>query len=146
MGCLKLDFEIAQSPGETHSTRILESRSCGRSREYDPSTGSWMPRDPILFEGGDTNLYGYTLQDPINGIDPDGERSFGLVDLADVLIKVGTSGYATYQYCTTSGTKCPQFTRDIICKLGGPCTQKAPTPAPPKCDPNLSCCKEGQSS
>lgn len=31
-----------------------------------------MTKDPILFNGGDTNLYGYTLQDPINYIDEDG--------------------------------------------------------------------------
>ncbi len=31
-----------------------------------------MSKDPILFAGGDTNLYGYVLQDPINLIDPSG--------------------------------------------------------------------------
>lgn len=31
-----------------------------------------MSKDPILFAGGDTNLYGYVLQDPINWIDSDG--------------------------------------------------------------------------
>ncbi len=33
-----------------------------------------MSKDPILFEGGDTNLYGYVLQDPVNLVDPDGTR------------------------------------------------------------------------
>jgi len=43
------------------------------AREYDPrSGGRWMTRDPILFSGGDTNLYGYVLNDPINHIDPMG--------------------------------------------------------------------------
>jgi hypothetical protein len=32
--------------------------------------------DPIRFAGGDTNLYGYVLGDPINWIDPEGERAF----------------------------------------------------------------------
>lgn len=31
-----------------------------------------MSKDPILFDGGDTNLYGYVMQDPINWIDSDG--------------------------------------------------------------------------
>lgn len=29
-------------------------------------------KDPIGFDGGDSNLYGYVLQDPINFVDPSG--------------------------------------------------------------------------
>jgi uncharacterized protein RhaS with RHS repeats len=39
---------------------------------YDAETGRWIAKDPILFNGGDTNLYGYTWNDPINFIDPEG--------------------------------------------------------------------------
>jgi RHS repeat-associated protein len=39
-------------------------------RDYDPETGRWTAKDPIRFLGGDTNLYGYVLDDPINWIDP----------------------------------------------------------------------------
>jgi len=42
------------------------------ARDYDPETGRWTSKDPILFESGDTNLYGYVLQDPINFVDPSG--------------------------------------------------------------------------
>lgn len=42
------------------------------ARDYDPEVGRWTAKDPILFEGGDANLYGYILSDPINGIDSDG--------------------------------------------------------------------------
>src|SRR5208283_5678777 len=45
------------------------------ARDYDPDTGRWTAKDPILFKGGDTNLYGYVLQNPINWVDP-----FGLVN------------------------------------------------------------------
>jgi len=45
------------------------------AREYDASVGRWLSKDPILFAGGDTNLYGYVLQDPVNFIDPDGKKS-----------------------------------------------------------------------
>jgi RHS repeat-associated protein len=41
-------------------------------RDYDPDTGRWTAKDPILFAGGDTDLYGYCLNNPINLIDPDG--------------------------------------------------------------------------
>ncbi len=41
-------------------------------RDYDPFTGRWTVKDPILFAGGDTNLYGYVLGDPVSGIDPSG--------------------------------------------------------------------------
>lgn len=42
------------------------------ARDYDSSIGRWLSKDPILFAGGDTNLYGYVMQDPINLIDIDG--------------------------------------------------------------------------
>jgi RHS repeat-associated protein len=40
------------------------------ARDYDPQTGRWTAKDPILFEAGNTNLYGYVLNDPLNLIDP----------------------------------------------------------------------------
>ena len=36
-----------------------------------------MAKDPILFAGGDSNLNGYVLGDPVNLVDP-----WGLVDLS----------------------------------------------------------------
>ena len=41
-------------------------------REYDPYTGKWTAKDPILFAGGDSNLYGYVLNDSVNLVDPEG--------------------------------------------------------------------------
>jgi uncharacterized protein RhaS with RHS repeats len=35
--------------------------------------GKWTAKDPIGFGGGDSNLYGYVLQDPVNFVDPTGE-------------------------------------------------------------------------
>ncbi len=39
-------------------------------RDYDAYTGKWTAKDPIEFGGGDTNLYGYVLGDPVNFVDP----------------------------------------------------------------------------
>ena len=41
-------------------------------RDYDASTGKWTAKDPIGFDGGDTNLYGYVLGDPVGFVDPSG--------------------------------------------------------------------------
>jgi RHS repeat-associated protein len=42
------------------------------ARDYDPTIGRWTSKDPILFNAGDTNLYGYVLNDPVNMEDPSG--------------------------------------------------------------------------
>jgi RHS repeat-associated protein len=42
------------------------------ARDYNPETGRWLERDPILFNGGSTNLYAYCGSDPVNCIDPSG--------------------------------------------------------------------------
>ena len=41
-------------------------------RDYDPSVGRFTSRDPILFDGGQTNLYVFANGDPVNGSDPTG--------------------------------------------------------------------------
>jgi RHS repeat-associated protein len=48
------------------------------ARDYDAFTGRWTTKDPILFAGGDLNLYGYVLNNPINIDDVSG---YGYVDL-----------------------------------------------------------------
>jgi RHS repeat-associated protein len=42
------------------------------ARDYDPGAGRWTAKDPLLFGGGDINLYGYVLNDPVNLSDPSG--------------------------------------------------------------------------
>jgi RHS repeat-associated protein len=41
-------------------------------RDYDPSVGRWTARDPILFEGGQGNLYVYVGNSPLMYRDPEG--------------------------------------------------------------------------
>jgi RHS repeat-associated protein len=38
-------------------------------RDYDPDVGRWTAKDPIFFTGGDTDLYGYVLNNPVSLID-----------------------------------------------------------------------------
>lgn len=42
------------------------------ARDYEALTGRWTSQDPIQYAGGDANLYGYVLNDPVNGIDRSG--------------------------------------------------------------------------
>lgn len=43
------------------------------ARDYDAEIGRWTAKDPTGFSGGDTDLYGYVVDDPVNLIDPSGE-------------------------------------------------------------------------
>jgi RHS repeat-associated protein len=69
------------------------------ARDYDAATGRWTVKDPIGLGGGQTNLYTYVNNDPINHLDPSGleeavageeedttptwrDRAGGLIDLA----------------------------------------------------------------
>jgi RHS repeat-associated protein len=45
------------------------------ARDYDPEVGRWTAKDPIKFAGGDANLYGYLVGNPVNAIDPWGLRA-----------------------------------------------------------------------
>jgi RHS repeat-associated protein len=59
-------------------------------RDYDPEVGRWTAKDPIGFDGGDTDLYGYVLNDSVNFIDPTGEW-------VGQAITVGTALYTLYK-------------------------------------------------
>jgi RHS repeat-associated protein len=85
------------------------------AREYDPTVGRWTSKDPIGFNGGDTNLYAYVGGNPMSAVDPSGlifENSVstyftpeqqivggaGLTALGSLIARVGiglTSGVAT---------------------------------------------------
>jgi RHS repeat-associated protein len=43
------------------------------ARDYDAYTGRWTAKDPIRFAGGDPNLYGYVLGDPVSLVDHNGQ-------------------------------------------------------------------------
>lgn len=76
-------------------------------RDYDPETGQWTARDPILFGGGQSSLYAYVGNDPVNRLDPLGagpwdrpyrfaKGALGVVGGGLTMVAVGTiAGAAT---------------------------------------------------
>ncbi|MFQ5788636.1 MAG: hypothetical protein ACE5H1_11735, partial [Thermodesulfobacteriota bacterium] len=68
-------------------------------------------KDPILFAGGDTNLYGYTLNEPVNFVDPAGLDRYS--DTVTVLTSVLDIVYA-YANAPLTPAKAVAFTFGII--------------------------------
>ena len=64
------------------------------ARDYDAETGRWTAKDPIGFEGGDSNLYGYVSNDPINDFDPTGLTTYGETSAATTLNSTLTRQFA----------------------------------------------------
>ncbi|MCP4351770.1 MAG: hypothetical protein GY795_40425 [Desulfobacterales bacterium] len=58
-------------------------------RDYDPEAGRWTAKDPIGFAGGDSDLFGYCLSDPVNFVDPE-----GLIIFAIGAILISSAGYS----------------------------------------------------
>ena len=54
------------------------------ARDYDPKIGRWTAKDPIGFGGGDSNLFVYAYNQPINLVDP-----MGLTPVGEARISVG---------------------------------------------------------
>jgi RHS repeat-associated protein len=124
-------------------------------RDYDPSLGRWTAKDPILFEGGDSNLYGYVMQDPINYFD-----SSGLFRTGDFLacmasnpateallsfIKICGEGFppGTPPFWSCVGAASAGLSPALIATTKD-CADKSrdpDKPPTPKCDSTLNCCK-----
>jgi len=50
-------------------------------RDYDPIAGRWTSKDPVGFSSGDSNLYAYAGNDPINLTDPSGMQAMSLPEV-----------------------------------------------------------------
>ncbi len=101
------------------------------ARDYDGSTGRWLSKDPILFDGGDTNLYGYVANDPVNFVDYYGENKTAVVIVAGVAV--------AYALAIKLGLidNMPDLIPDAFPKE--PEFPKEPK-RDPKCDPRFQCC------
>jgi len=79
-------------------------------REYDPFIGRWTAKDPILFNGGDSNLYGYVLGDPVSGVDVLGlSKTKGILD--------GNDPFLEKLKCTRGDRKKIKIIEDEIIQL-----------------------------
>ncbi len=66
------------------------------AREYDPEVGRWTAKDPILFGGGQSNLYVYVGNDPVNFVDPEGELAWFLAGAFFLGADVSAASVAAY--------------------------------------------------
>jgi RHS repeat-associated protein len=82
-------------------------------RDYDPASGRWTARDPLLYQGGQANLYAYVGNNPINFRDPTG------------LICIGGSYYrlfgggATFCFDNQGTSLCLEVGLEVSTKPGG---------------------------
>ena len=111
-GLTPFGFAGGQYDGDTGLVRF-------GARDYDARVGRWTSKDPIRFDGGSVNLYGYAMNDPVNHVDPDGTDPR---DLIGCLQQCSFLDFSCLLYCLGNGSA-PE-----------PAPQPSPTPAP---DPNI---------
>lgn len=68
-------------------------------RDYDAYTGRWTSKDPLIFAGGDKNLYDYVAGDPINSFDPYGLTDWSLPQgVVDAVTGFGDGVYSAITF------------------------------------------------
>jgi RHS repeat-associated protein len=86
------------------------------ARDYDPWVGRWTNKDPIGFDGGDANLYGYVGNDPVNLLDPAGEAWLPyLQTISDFSAGFGD----TISFGLTRRAREAMDTDDVVNRCGG---------------------------
>lgn len=77
------------------------------ARDYDAATGKWTAKDPILFAGGDANLFGYVFNNPLRFVDPLGLAGCGPGSgLGNVLVPELNFGPCCDEHDKCYGDKC----------------------------------------
>lgn len=99
-------------------SKLFYFYSLGSCSHYDPETGRWVTKDPIGFAGGDTNLYSYSLQDPVNSVDPEGTDKISdkkLLDGAPGTLGGGGAGLGGAKNCpSVVGNRITGYTKHGI--------------------------------
>jgi RHS repeat-associated protein len=82
------------------------------ARDYDPMTGKWTAKDPILFKGGDSNLLEYVFNSPLSLTDPAGKQL--TIPIIACTIALGLKAIEWWYWVHHMQVPCPQ---------GHPCIQ-----------------------
>jgi hypothetical protein len=102
------------------------------ARDYDPTIGRWVSKDPILFGGGQANIHVYVGDDPINRSDPRGltDQEFGN------LLKCTGNVLACSLVCARPSPACYACLARVFGDVdGSPCWKPFGFPDPPQ-DPS----------
>ena len=90
-----------------HQTKLVRFGA----RDYDAEIGRWTSKDPIGFDGGDHNLYGFVVNDPVNRIDSEGQgaeevlRQMPPIPLVKPIATLILFCYAVYEYLKEAKNK-----------------------------------------
>lgn len=74
------------------------------ARDYDPEIGRWTAKDPIGFEGGDGNLYGYCSGVPNFRIDPSGYFPWGPAIFVGIAVLGGVASANVNSFLSGDGS------------------------------------------
>jgi RHS repeat-associated protein len=81
-----------------------------RARAYDPETARFLQEDPLWFDGGDLNVYGYVGENPLNLTDPSGMASAaGYASQASIMTGVLTAGTIATRFMLSTGARTAQY-------------------------------------
>ncbi len=109
---------------------VLKTSSLTNSGYYDPELGRWVSKDPIGFAGGDTNLYSYVGQNPVNWSDPTGLARGDWWDPRTYLFPVGEAagGAADFgrNYLDTRGANTIGADKYFHCKANCQASSRGP--------------------
>jgi RHS repeat-associated protein len=83
-------------------------------RDYDPETGRFTAKDPLGFDGGDSNLYAYAMADPVNLADPTGLILDTIADIGFIAYDLFNIGKDLMNGCGVSGTNAAALGADVL--------------------------------
>ncbi len=114
-----------------------------RARNYRPASGRWMGEDPISFNGGDSNLYRYAHNAPMDRTDASGEFAGPARPTAPILevnqedIFIGTRGQVAVPInVSLRSPSSPKKGGLLLVHLFGKQDVENKTPARPRADAN----------